>query len=619
MTFVRGIWSILVGIKDALVLIFMLLFFVTLWSLSSMWTSARTIPSGGGALDIDLSGTVVDEASDISPLAVLSGSPVIQQTEIRSLVRAIDVARTDTSIKAIALNLDGFMGGGQANLDALGEALDRFRAAGKPVEAFATAYADSGYFVASHASHIWMSPEGAVLISGPGGSSLYFKEALDKLNVNVEVFRVGKFKSFVEPYTRTDRSPEAREADQQLVDDVWKLYRTNVEAHRKGLQLDTLLATMPERLRDAGKPAAELAVDWGLVDRLGGRIAFSQAMHKLVGDGDKPERLDDYAAVDLDDYLAAHPEKTRGSAVGVIHIAGSIVDGESPAGDAAADSIAELVEKAVADPDVKAIVVRIDSPGGSVTASERIREALVAAKADGMPIVASFGPVAASGGYWVATAADAIYARPSTITGSIGVFGVIPTFEGTLKKFGVHSDFVGATPFSGQPDIVGGLNAPFRTFVQAQIGDTYQRFLGLVGEARKLPASTVETIAEGRVWSGERARDLKLIDGYGDLDTAVKDAARRAGLKDAEPRTKVIRRDRPWFMRFFTPSSAGGSGDAIGRIAALSQASAMSQVQAAVSVAQGSGIQARCFACAPYTPAAPTEKSLRDVVRRVMD
>lgn len=619
MAFLRGIWSILVGIKDALVLIFMLLFFVTLWSISSMWTSARTVPSGGGALDIDLSGTLVDEASDISPLAVLTGSPIIQQTEIRSLVRAIDVARTDKSIKAIALNLDGFMGGGQANLDALGEALDRFRAAGKPVEAFATAYADSGYFVASHASHIWMSPEGAVLISGPGGSSLYFKEALDKLNVNVEVFRVGKFKSYVEPYTRTERSPEAREADQQLVDDVWKLYRTNVEAHRKGLHLDTLLSTMPDRLRDANKPAAELAVDWGLVDRLGGRIAFSQAMHKLVGDGDKPERLDDYAAVDLDDYLAAHPEKTGGSAVGVIHVAGSIVDGESQAGDAAGDSIAELVEKAVADPDVKAIVVRIDSPGGSVTASERIREALVAAKADGMPIVASFGPVAASGGYWVATAADAIYARPSTITGSIGVFGVIPTFEGTLKKFGVHSDFVGATPFSGQPDIVGGLNAPFRTFIQAQIGDTYQRFLGLVGEARKLPVSTVETIAEGRVWSGERARDLKLIDGYGDLDTAVKDAARRAGIKDAEPRTKVIRRDRPWFMRFFTPNSAGGSGDAIARIAALSQASAMSQVQAAVAVAQGSGIQARCFACAPYTPADPAEKSLKDVVRRVLD
>ncbi len=237
----------------------------------------------------------------------------------------------------------------------------------------------------------------------------------------------------------------------------------------------------------------------------------------------------------------------------LVHVAGTIVDGDVPAGEAGGDTIARLIGRAVTDPDVKALVVRIDSGGGSVTASEQIRQSLLAARAAGLPVVASFGPVAASGGYWLATAADAIYARPSTITGSIGVFAIIPTFERTLAKFGVTSDAIATTPFSGQPDVVGGLNAPTRQFLQAEVESTYGRFIDLVARSRHLAPAAVEQMAEGRVWSGRRALGLKLIDGFGDLDVAVAEAARRAQLPGRAPRTKEIRPDRSFLWRLFDP------------------------------------------------------------------
>lgn len=604
MAFLRGVWSILVGVKDALVLILLLLLFGGLWTITSMQPTVKF--GSGGALRIDLDGTLVDEAAEISPMAVLSGTPIIPETEVRDVVRAIDAAATDNRIKAIVLELDGFLGGGQANLEAVSDSLARFRASGKTVHSWASAYTDGSYFLAAHADRIWLAPQGAVLLAGPGGSGLYFKEALDRLRVNVEVFRVGTYKSFVEPFTRSDRSPEARVADQQLADDIWANYRAGIEAARPDLDLDALLTAMPARMAGGNQGTSQLALASGLVDQLAGPIEFGEALRAQLGNGAYPDRPGDYAHIDLRTYMATHvPSPRSGAAVGVVHIAGAIIDGEAPAGQAGGDSIAQLINKAIEDADVKALVVRIDSGGGSVMASERIREALLAARARKMPVVASFGPVAASGGYWVATAADAIYARPSTVTGSIGVFGLIPTFEGTLENIGISTDFLGTTPFSGQPDLFGGLNPPIRDFLQTSVAHTYGHFIQLVADARQLPVADVEALAEGRVWSGQRAMQLGLIDHFGDLDAAVADAARRAKISTPKPRIKVMRRDRPLLWQLVNSGFSGNEpppADAVSMLVTASRARAMAQFEAALAVAQGPGIQAQCFSCAGYQP-----------------
>jgi protease-4 len=606
MAFLRGVWSILVGVKDALVLLLLLLLFGGLWALTSLNAPSGALPDGG-ALRIDLEGTLVDQGADVGLADLLGSAPVVRETEVRDLVRAIDAARTDRAIRLITLDLDGFMGGGQANLEAVADALLRFRAAGKRVESFASAYADDGWFLAAHANRIWMAPQGAVVLTGPGGTGLYFRDALDRLKVNVEVFRVGTYKSFVEPFTRNDRSPEARAADQALAADIWANYRQRAERQRKGLDLDALLGSMAGRLAGANRSPAELDVDWGLVDRLGSRIDFGRTIAKTVGPGDADDDPADYAHIDLADYqaLRLHPRR-HGPAVALVHVAGTIVDGDVPAGEAGGETIARLIGRAITDPDVKALVVRIDSGGGSVTASEQIRQSLLAARAAGLPVVASFGPVAASGGYWLATGADAIYARPSTITGSIGVFAIIPTFEATLKKFGISTDTVATTPFSGQPDLIGGLNPPMRAFLQAQIRSTYGEFIALVARARRLPPARVEAIAEGRVWSGARARELGLIDGFGDVDSAIAEAARRAGIPGKDVRVKQIRRERPWFWRMLVPTTGDSGrddgGDAVAKLVRIGQARALAQMEMAGAVAAGPSIQAQCFACATYRP-----------------
>ncbi|MFA7440310.1 MAG: signal peptide peptidase SppA [Sphingomonadaceae bacterium] len=621
MTFLRTVWSILVGVKDALVLLLLLLLFGGLWALTGLYAPSAPVPSSG-ALTIQLDGTLVDEAMDISPAAVLSGTPIIRETEVRDVVRAIDTARDDSRIRMIVLDLDGFLGGGQANLEAVGEALLRFRQSGKRVESYASAYVDSGYFLAAHADRIWMSPLGAVILTGPGGSSLYFKEALDKLKVDVEVFRVGTYKSFVEPFTRNDRSPEARAADMELADDIWANYRAGIEAQRQGLDIDAMLTSLAQP-HDGPRNFADLAVSMRLVDTLAGPVQFAEAVREQAGPGRHEDRPGDYASIDLNSYLVTRVYGARsGSAVGVVHVAGNIVDGEAPAGEAGGTTIAELIGRAVADKDIKAIVVRVDSGGGSVMASERIREALAAARAKGKPVVASFGPVAASGGYWVATAADAIYARPSTVTGSIGVFGILPTFERTLKGIGISTDSIGTTPFSGQPDLIGGINQPMRDVLQSTVSSTYNHFIQLVANARDLPAAQVEQAAEGRVWSGKRAKELQLIDEFGDLDAAVRDAARRAGIDDEDPRVKVMRRDRPVLLRLLIGSPGEQEktgGDAFTRIANVSRARAIAGVQAAMGIATGAGIQSNCFVCAGYQPPRSSVPALPSYLKILME
>jgi protease-4 len=606
MRFLRGLWHFLVGLKDALALILLLLIFVVIWG-ATRGTSPATVPSGA-ALVLDLDGVIVDQATDRSPLAVIGGSQeVVPEIEARQVIEAIERARRDSNVKAISLEMDGFLGAGAANLQSIGDALQRFRASGKPVRAYATAYLDDSYYLAAHANQVWVNPLGGVLLTGPGGSGLYLKGALDRLGVNINVFRAGTYKAAVEPFTRTEPSPEAREADQALVDTVWTNYVTDVEAARPRVRINATLANLPARLQATGGDLAAQSLRDGFVDTIGTQVGYGRDLAKVVGKGSEA-RPGSYNAVRFRDYLRATSpwRATSGDAVGVVYVAGTIVDGEAPRGSAGGDSIAKVIEDATRRSELKALVVRIDSPGGSVTASEKIRAAIAEAKLERkIPVVASFGDVAASGGYWIATAADAIVAEPSTITGSIGVFAILPSFEGTLAKLGINAAGVKSTPFSGSPDVLQGLTPETRTVLQLSVEDMYRRFLGLVSQARRMPTARVDQVAQGRVWAGGTARQLGLVDRLGGLDEAVAEAARRAKL-DAD-KVRVVNVEvapslSSQFVGQFFGARAQVQRDAFAQVAGRGELRLASAVADVLTVAQGTTMQARCLSCAAYAP-----------------
>lgn len=616
MTFLGGIWRVLVGIKDALALLFLLLFFGGLAAALSLRGATVKVPDGA-ALVLDLEGALVDQATPLSPLAAVDGG-LPPEIEVRDVTRALEAAAQDRAVKAVVLDLDGFLGGGLANLEAVGRSLQRVRRAGKPVLAYATVYFDDSWYLAAHANEVWVNPLGTVALSGPGATNLYFRNALQKLKLDVEVFRVGTFKSAVEPFTRTEASPEAEAADQALVDDLWRAYRDGIKAARPSLDLDALVTGWPARVQSAGPDLATLAREAGLVDRVGPRLEFARRLRQLVGEGDDPDRADDFKRIGLPEYLAARlRDADREAQVAIVHVAGPIVDGEAPEGQAGARSVADLVERAIADDEVKALVLRISSPGGSATAADVIREAALAAKAAGKPVVASLGPVAASGGYWVATAADRILAERSSITGSIGVFGIVPIFGRTLAELGITSDGVGTTPYSRQPNLIEGLNAPARDLIQASVENVYRRFVNLVAQARRLPPFEVERIAEGRVWSGLAAERLKLVDSFGGLDTAVAEAGRLAKLEGVI-KAKEIRQPRSLFDQLLAGRTWVRSPvpDPLGLPAHAARLRLAVGVRSALEAATGPWVQARCLACAAF--AAPTNPPSRALARSAL-
>lgn len=602
MNFARGVWRLLVGVKDLLVLLFLLLFFAGLWAALGQ-RAALNVPDGG-ALVLNIEGAIVDQASEDDPLNLALGASGRREVQARDLIRAIDLAAGDKRIKTLVLDLDLFVGGGQANLQSIAAAMERFRKAGKPIEAYATAYTDDGYYLASAANRIWVSPLGGVLLTGPGGRGLYFRNALEKLDIDVEVFRVGTYKAAVEPFTRADASPEAKAADQALVNGLWQSWLGDVTARRPRSDIRGWLQALPQRIGAAGGDQAKAALAAGLVDRIGNRSSFDSMMSEQLGEADKPGALP-YRSIRLASYLAAQGSgKAKGPAVGVVYVAGNIVDGEAPRGNAGSATISEAIRRAMAEEkDLKALVVRIDSPGGSVTASEEIREALAAAKESGLPLVASMGPVAASGGYWIASAADEIIAQPTTITGSIGVFAVIPTFPRALARLGITTDGVKSTPYSGEPDVLGGIGPETRQLLQISVENVYGRFTGLVADARKLPVAEVDRIGQGRVWTGKDAQRLKLVDGLGGLDAAVAAAARLAKLEGA-PRTIDIEPRRSPVVEalemLFGPADAGAeqARDPFAKLALASRSRLLAAVGDMQAMAGGATMQASCLSCA---------------------
>ncbi|MEA3008660.1 MAG: protease [Sphingomonadales bacterium] len=607
MKFAGKVWKLLVGIKDGLVLLFMLLFFALLYA---AMTARPTLGSGDrGALLLRLDGPIVEQPAQATASQVFSGRGP-REYRLRDLVHSLNAAAGDDRVKAVALDLDIFSGGGQATLSSVGEALDSVRKAGKPVLAYATAYDDDSYQLAAHASELWLNPMGGVLITGPGGSNLYMKGLLDKLGVTANVYKAGTYKAATEPLTRTDMSPEARQALSAVYATLWESWQQEVRQARPKAQVAPYIADMPGRIASAGGDMAGAALKSGLVDRIGEREAFDRRVAEIAGKRSS-ELPGSFERIDYRKWVEANPASDNGGEIGIITIAGDIVDGEANLGTAGAETIVRALEKGLRERDLKALVVRIDSGGGSALASERIRQAVLVAKAKGLPVVTSMGSVAASGGYWVATAGDRIYAEPSTITGSIGVFGVLPSFEGALTKLGLGADGVKTTPLSGEPDVLRGPSPEADQLLQMGVDGTYRRFLALVSAARKIPVAQVDQIAQGRIWAGGTAHQLRLVDSFGGLDDAIREAARRAKLDPGEAKAVWLEKE-PDFSDRLLMSLAGDGGDeetapdAFSRLAAKPRLRMLAAIGEAEHLVSGAAIQARCLECGGRNATSPS-------------
>jgi len=614
MNFVGKVWKVLVGVKDGLVLLFMLLFFVALFGILSARPSPGAVQDG--ALLIALSGRVVEEKSALDPIeALLSGSAPVAEYRARDLVRALDAAATDPRISAVVLDMTTFMGGGQVHLTEIGEAMDRVRKAKKPVLTYALGYTDDQMLLAAHASEVWLDPQGLALVTGPGGTNLYFADLLQKVGVNARIYRAGTFKSAVEPYARNSMSDEARENIGGVYGALWAEWQANVKKARPKAQLAQMTGDTEGWLAAGGGDLADAALKSGLVDKLGDRVQFGARVAAIAGKDRASELPGAFAASEFDAFLADVGPESGGKAIGVVTIAGEIVDGEAGPGAAGGTRIADLLDEAL-DDDLAALVVRVDSPGGSAIASEEIRRAIQRFRDRKIPVAVSFANIAASGGYWVATSSDRIFAQPETITGSIGVFAVLPTFEPLAAKIGVAADGYRTTPLSGQPDIIGGFSPEIDAVLQAGVASTYRDFLARVSKGRKLSVAQVDGIGQGRVWDGGTARQIGLVDQFGGLEDALAWSGAKAGLKEGEwhPVFLGAQDDNydPLIRRLLTNEAESkaavmAGSDPFALVARKQDALASRLLHDAERLMGTSGVQAFCLEC-PGRPLAPSAR-----------
>jgi len=612
MSFAGKVWRLLVGVKDGLSLLFLLLFFSLLFATLSLRPSEDAVRKG--ALLLELDGTVVEEVSRINPLELLLSSAVpAREYAERDIVRAIDTAAGDSRITAIALDMTKFLGGGQVHMEAIGSALDRFRATGKPVLAYAVAYSDDSILLASHASEAWIDPLGGAVLTGPGGERLYYAGLLERLKVNAHVYRVGTYKSAVEPFMLTGMSPDARENAEQLYGALWGQWQENVKRGRPQANIALATLDIPRLITESGGDGARAAMLAGLVTKVGTREQWGERMAELVGPAPFDALPGSFAHTAYSPWLreidgvaapfgeSREPFGRGGARIGVITVAGEISDGNAGPGEAGGERIARLLDDAL-DDDLSALVVRVDSPGGTVTGSETIRRAIERHKARGVPIVVSMANVAASGGYWVSTPADRIFAEPATVTGSIGIFGVVPTFENTLAEVGVTSDGVRTTPLSGQPDLLAGLTPDADALLQSTITFGYERFLRLVQQSRGFSREQADAVGQGRVWDGGSARQLGLVDQFGGLDDAMAWAAAQAGLEQGAWEPVFLGQAEPLYAPFlmqmlWPADSTDGARDAFALVAQQQQVLAARALGDLETLFQVRGAQARCLEC----------------------
>ncbi|HCL4889039.1 TPA: signal peptide peptidase SppA [Salmonella enterica] len=533
--FFKWTWRVLNFVREMvlnLFFIFLVLVGVGIWM--QIGNGNNSEQTARGALLLDISGVIVDKPSTNHRLGALgrqlfgASSDRLQENSLFDIVNAIRQAKDDRNITGIVLDLKNFTGADQPSMRYIGKALREFRDSGKPVFAVGENYSQGQYYLASFANKIWLSPQGQVDLHGFATNGLYYKTLLDKLKVSTHVFRVGTYKSAVEPFIRDDMSPAAREADSRWIGELWQNYLHTVSANRQisPQQLFPGAQAIIDGLTSVGGDTAKYALDHKLVDALASSADVEKALTKQFG-WSKTEN--NYRAISYYDYSLKTPADTGGT-IAVIFANGAIMDGEETPGNVGGDTTASQIRDARLDPKVKAIVLRVNSPGGSVNASEVIRAELAAARAAGKPVVVSMGGMAASGGYWISTPANYIVASPSTLTGSIGIFGVINTVENSLSSIGVHSDGVSTSPLA-DISMTKALSPEVQQMMQLSIEYGYKRFITLVADARKRTPEQIDKIAQGHVWTGEDAKANGLVDSLGDFDDAVAKAAELAKLK----------------------------------------------------------------------------------------
>lgn len=490
------------------------------------------------ALMLNLKGDVVEQKTHINPADAFMSEALNQQEDkpevlLSDIIKAINHAANDDRITTLILQLYKLNRVGLTKMEDITKAITHFKSTGKKVIAIGTEFSQDEYYIASFADEIWMDPKGWLLLDGYGRYTLYFKSALEKLKVSPHIFRVGTYKSAVEPYLRDDMSQEARKANQLWLNDLWQQYKT-VVANQRGFSIanfDETLIDLKTKLEKSNGSIAEYALDNKWVDKLITRHEAKKALVDIVGENKKGK----YNRIVFKDYLAAitpviPADKVPGDKVAIIVAKGTILNGTQKPGNIGGASTAKLLRKARKNKDVKAVVLRVDSPGGSAFASEQIRREVELLKEKGKPVIASMGSYAASGGYWISVSADKIIASPSTITGSIGIFGLFMTFENSLGYLGVNTDGVGTTELAGF-GVTRPLSKNMGDIFQISIERGYKDFIGLVADNRNMTLSEVDSIAQGRVWSGRKAKELGLVDELGDLDKAIKIAAEMSGLE----------------------------------------------------------------------------------------
>jgi protease IV len=592
------VWDILCRIIINLVITLVVL----LLGVASLTGGSRhaVVPSTA-ALVVDIQGQLVEQFSgDPAQRALdrLFGQRDQKpQTRLRDVLAAIEAAKDDHRIKALVLETDGMEPAGLASLQEVGRAIGDFEKSGKPVFALGSSYDQSQYYLASMADTVFIHPMGEVFLHGFGIYQPYFKDALDKFGVDWNVFRVGKYKSAVEPFILNGMSPEAREDYTNLVDQLWSDYQHDVTTARKlsGGAVKDYSDDLDQGLTAVQGDGARLALNAHLVDKIADVDQMEDAVAKVVGPANHSFR-----AVDFRDYVSqlGSGSSFGASRVGVIVAEGDIQNGDQPPGAIGGDSLSQLISQVRYDDSIKAVVLRVDSPGGSSFASDLILREIELTQKAGKPVVISMGNVAASGGYWISMSGDTIYASPSTITGSIGAFGMLPTFQDTLAKVGVHTDGVGTGPYSDAYDVTRPMAPEVKQMFQLSVNNLYASFVDKVAEHRHMKPEAVEAIAQGEVWTGADAKHLGLVDKFGDLQDAEAAAAKMA---DLGPNYEVtyIERGLSFTDRFLMDLAENSQQSRLGALTQLSAPAWYSRVVEATKVLKvfddPKGLYSFCF------------------------
>lgn len=565
-----GIWSVLNFSRRLFFnLIFIGIVIAVLVAVSSGESDKFTI-SNNSALVLNLKGDLVIEKTHVDPAEqffqqAFGDQPDSPETLVRDLVKAIENAAEDKRIETIILSLDGFEGGGLDKLKRVSEALQVFKDAGKPIYAFGNAYNRNQYLLASQANAIYMHPMGGMLLEGYASYGNYYAEGLEKIKATPHIFKVGKYKSAVEPFTRNDMSPEAKEANRAWLNELWSQYKENVAGARPfGTEnFDETFAQVLTKFAAVDGDSGQYALDNGWVDGLRTRHEFQSEMTALLGEG---KNNAPYNSISVDNYISIiNPPlpsvPSQRDTVAVVVAKGTILDGKQKAGTIGGESTSALLRQAREDDTVKAVVLQVDSPGGSAFASEVIRNEIELLKQAGKPVVASMSTFAASGGYWISASANHIIAEPSTITGSIGIFGLFITFENSFNYLGIHSDGVATNELNGIA-IDRELNEGYKSLIQMGIENGYDRFISLVATERNMSKEAANEIAQGRVWIGTQALELGLVDELGNVELAISKAAELAQLEKYDIRyiTTKLSPQQIFWQNLFTNAQVIFSG-----------------------------------------------------------